>query len=246
VGHKLGPPDRPLVGGKWKVWDPGNGAMWRIYHRDPRTPHALHRRTFGPISRFDPHRATSSGDRQEDPESRAATYLGADIATAGAEVFWDDSPGPDIPARVCPRHWAAQLRTTAPIRLLDLVAENGFDEIGALPELATGASDAREVTQEWGVAIYEDLEAPGIWYPGAHQLGDCLVLFDTAPPLQFVFDGGLPRDRAIQSPGMWRRFKSAYTRGHRRRVEPISSDECHRCQELGLPVLPVRADLHRP
>ena len=246
MSHKLGPPNRPLTGGMYETWDPADAARWRIYHKDWQTPDALHRRTFGPFSRFDHHLRDPSGKRRQDPSGRSVTYLGEDLRTAGAEVFWDDSPG--LVARVCPRHWAAQVVPTQEIPLLTLFDE-GADEIGALPELATGPSTDRDLTQEWAKAIYEDLMAVGIYYPGAHQFGPCIALFDTAPPLDYVRDTRRRRDAPLQSRGLWAKFKREYTKKssstakgpiRTRRAEKISSADCPRCQALGLAFIPAQ------
>lgn len=126
-GHKLGEPVRPLpTDGNIVEWDPGDHAWWRVYHRDYRTPDPLHRRTFGPISRFDHHQA-APGAPAEDPDGRSALYLGIEHAVATAEVFWDQeddeyNPGAArLVARVCAHHHVAQVRPRATIRLLSIV-----------------------------------------------------------------------------------------------------------------------------
>jgi hypothetical protein len=229
VSHVLESPRRPLEAGRIVPWEPGDAARYRLYHCDPQTPDALHRRQFGPLHRFDHHLPQASGEPRECPEGRTVTYLGEDRKTAGAEVFWDSGPT----ARVCPRHRLAQLRPLATINLLDLT-EDGADAIEALPVLCTGDSTDSDLTQEWARAIYEDLGVDGICYPGAHQLGICTVLFERSAPLELVVDAGVPVDLPLQDDRVWQRFRADYTLGSRRRVIPISSDVCTRCNDLGL------------
>jgi hypothetical protein len=234
VGHELKSPDRPLEGGRIVDWEPGDAARYRLYHCDLQTPDALHRRRFGPLHRFDHHIPQTSGKPQECPLGRTVTYLGENRKTAGAEVFWDEGPS----AYVCPRHSLAQLRPLATIKLLDLKGD-GADAIGALPVLCTGDSSDYELTQEWARAIYEDLEVDGICYPGAHQLGVCTVLFEGSAPLELVIDEGVPVDLPLQDDGVWDRFREEYMSSSRRRVVPIASDRCPRCNHLGLASLPA-------
>jgi hypothetical protein len=162
------------------------------------------------------------------------------MATVASEVYWDPAEADPI-ASVCPRSWIAQLATTATVQLVDLVAEGGFDAVGAPPELSTGASNEYLVTQEWALAVYEDLGMPGIKYPGAHNLGPCIVLFETAPALAVVHDNGSALDLPIHDPSVWNKFRKACKgKNVRRVVQKISSTECPRCNELGLdPLDPI-------
>lgn len=234
VGHVLESPKRPLEGGNIVEWEPGDAARYRLYHCDPQTPDALHRRRYGPLHRFDHHIPQASGKPGECPSGRTVTYLGENRKTAGAEVFWDGGQS----ARVCPRHSLAQLRPLATIKLLDLT-EDGTDAIGALPVLCTGDSTDYNLTQEWARAIYEDLGVDGICYPGAHQLGICTVLFERSASLEVVVDDGVPVDLPLQEDGVWDRFRTEYMSSSRRRVVPIPSDGCPRCNDLGLASLPA-------
>jgi RES domain len=240
LGHRLEQPRRPLSDSLDTKWEPGDAAWWRIYHLDWQNPDALHRRSNGPWSRFDHHRRSPAGDPQYDPDGRAVTYLGQDMATVASEVFWDPAESDPI-ALICPRHWIAQVATAATVQLVDLVSEGGFDAIGAPPELSTGASDQYTITQEWARAVYEDLGMPGIKYPGAHSLGPCMVLFETAPPLTVVHDDGDALDLPVQDPRVWDRFRKACKGKNKRRVvQKISSTECPSCNRLGLaPMDPI-------
>lgn len=235
VGHVLGKPKRPLARGRTVEWEPGDAALYRLYHCDPHNPDARHRREYGPLARFDHHLPAADGSPRPCPERRSVTYLGENRKTVGAEVFWDAGPT----ARVCPRHRLSQLRPLATVRLLDLTGD-GADEIDALPALATGDSTDYGLTQEWARAIYEECGVDGIRYPGAHQLGVCTVLFERSAELEVVVDGGVEVDLPLQDPQVWDRFHTEYTLGRRRSAVAIDSDGCTRCNDLGLPKIKRR------
>lgn len=234
------PPSTPLTGGDYWTWDPDDRAYWRIYHKDWQTPTGLARREYGPHARFDHHRRDANDKPQYDPASRSLTYLGEDIATAGAEAFWDADPPTRI-AQICPRHHIAQLRPTEPLRLLDLRG-GGADLIGANTQLFMGPSsdDERRITQAWATKIYEDLKPAGVLYPGSHQQGLCIALFDLAqqPALTVVSAKGVPREMAVQAKGMWKRFRVEYSRNSNRTAEKIDSSDCGKCGELTLSFVP--------
>ena len=238
MGHKLGPPKRPLKGGIRRIWDPGDDPAWfRIYHHDYQNPTPLHRRTFGPISRFDHHQRDAAGNPREDPDQRSVIYLGRMRGSAAVEVFWDQPSNPGDPsglhiARVCPRHQIAQLRPTGKIELLSLL-DGDADDIGALPELSTGPTDTHRLAQDWAQAVYEDLNLCGIWYPGAHNLGECIVLWDNSPALEVVVDSGRDRDESLHTLGVWEPMVEEYSTRMRSMVQ-IAPDECPRCRGLGL------------
>jgi hypothetical protein len=239
AGHELGPPPRPLpADGKVVEWDPGDPAWWRVYHRDYRTPEPLHRRTFGPLSRFDHHQA-AGGAPAEDPDGRSVLYLGCDRAVACAEVFWDqrdDDPAANpLVARVCTHHRIAQIRPRAPIGLLSIVGAD-IDLIGALPALSTCPTSQHTITQAWARSIYDEYRyrgVSGIKYRGAHDFGECMVLWDCAPKLELVQAGGEDRDLAMQWRGVWERVLNEYSQG-RRSMTKVTPDRCPRCRELGL------------
>ncbi|MDX6453472.1 MAG: hypothetical protein QOH16_3521 [Gaiellaceae bacterium] len=237
MGHSLGSPNRPLSGAQFWTWDPGDEGWWRLYHQDYHTPKALSRRTFGPLLRFDHHEPDVSGRAQEDPNGRSVIYLGQNRLTCEAEALWDQPPAPGASpggpriASVCRRYRFAQLRPTAPITLVNLVGV-GCDAIGALPELATGSSDIYPISQEWAQAIYEDTGVQGVYYPGAHDLGMCMVLWDNAPPLEIVRDKGRPRDLSLHDPRLWDRVLVEYSINNRA-LKKIRAFECPKCRAAG-------------
>ncbi len=229
-------PKRPLdpTHAQYWTWDPRDQAWWRIYHQDTHTESALARRKYGPSGRFDHHRRDANGDPQNDPALRSITYLGDTMATAGAEVFWDAEPG-ELEAKVCPRHWIAEVRPTEPLKFLDL-RRGGADLIGATAELHQGPVTDREKTQRWAQAIYEDFgpkKLHGVIYPSSHTEGGCIALFDYAGlhTLEVVRSKGVPRERQLQL--QWRRFRAAYTHGGRRPLK-VDSGDCAQCAKLAL------------
>lgn len=234
MGHRQGPPPPRIDGGKIRSWDHGDAAWWRVYHLDYQNPTALHRRTFGPLARFDHHQLDAARKPREDPDRRSVIYLGDSRKTAAAEVFWDQERLPGDPdelhvARVCRWHRLVQLRPKAPIQLLSLLDGDG-DDIGVLPELSTGPTAIHPLAQEWARAIYRDLEeACGILYRGAHEYGDCIALWDRGGELEVVPD----RDVPLHADGVWERVLAEYESRTRTMVK-IESSDCSRCRELGL------------
>lgn len=236
VAH-LAAPRRPLRGGRAWTWRPGD-PWFRLYHRDDRTPDALAPRRYGPLLRFDPH--TPPPDAPADcPAGRTAIYLARALRTAGAEVFGDLRE-----AALCPSYRAALVRPSE-ATVVQNVRRAGSMAIGALPALST-ADLPRAETQAWARAIYEDRPAhravAGIRYTGAHDEGDALVLWDTAPPLALV------QDVPLRDPAVLRRFLVAMSHLEVA-VSLIDSAECRRClltkDRLSPSMVPAMAGLRR-
>jgi hypothetical protein len=221
----LGDPPDPMPEGLTCQWGPGGRAFWRVYHRDPFTPDATHRRSFGPLHRFDHHTADIKHPA-EDESGRTVSYVAERLTTATAEVF--DGPGV---ALVCPSYRGALVRLEATATFQDLRGE-GAMTIGALPGLATGAIN-REHSQRWARAIYARCRVAGIVYPGAHDFGLCAVLWERAGPLGVVADAGIPQDFSLRDPVLWARLQVGLPRLNiaLREVEPSS---CALCVSAGI------------
>ncbi|MCA1695163.1 MAG: RES domain-containing protein, partial [Actinobacteria bacterium] len=145
------PPARPLRGGGSWCWSDKGEAFFRIYHQDDQwCPNALSLRHFGPLHRFDHHRAPLA--RPERDSDRSVLYVASSLGTAGAEVFGDERE-----ARICTRYRAAAVVPRSPAVFQSLVGANAMS-IGAFPFLGSGYVD-RELSQAWASAIYEDLPA---------------------------------------------------------------------------------------
>jgi hypothetical protein len=220
----LGDPPAVLPAGNTWDWRPGDASFWRAYHRDDHTPYAAFRRTHGPIARFDHHVSDPPGP---DPDERSVIYLARNLETALAEAFRNREIG-----AVCPRWRIAQLKTDASVKAQD-IAGGGAMKIGALPELSTGAV-SRAKSQRWARAIHATGRVRGILYAGAHDLGEALVLWETAPALILVTDDGVDQDFAIIRPGIWGRCRRDLHDAVGMHLRKVASSECEKCLELGL------------
>jgi hypothetical protein len=222
--------DLPVVpatlpeGLRW-TWQPYHAAWFRVYHRDSYTPSALHRRAFGPLSRFD-HHSPPVDVPAICPLGRTATYLAETLRAAASEVF----DGID-PFRVCPNWRLARLRPTAPLEVQDVIGAGGMN-LGAGPWL--GSSPPRLVkrayTQEWARKIYDDSGLQGIRYTGSHEEGPCLVVWDRAPALELVTNAGVSYDTPIHETETWSKVVAAYAETSRSLIQ-IDEGECRLCEE---------------
>jgi hypothetical protein len=254
-GHELEyPPDLLPEGGVIVAWAPGSAAWWRVLHQSYQDPDPLLPRTYGPISRFDPHQVFDDGPCQ-DPDERGTIYLAEERVTACREVFYDsseedeDAADGSLVARVCWRHRAAHVAPCSTFRLLSILG-NHADAIGALPELATGPTREHAKSQAWARKIYEQYgcarrEQPkegledvhGMMYSGAHDEGKCIVLWSDKetgrPDLELVEIDGEKQNPRMHDEGIWERVEGEYATLRRSMVR-IFPDACPRCRELGL------------
>jgi hypothetical protein len=144
------------------------------------------------VNRFD-HQVRDRHQRAKvQPDGRGVIYLAETLGTALAEAF----QGQDVEVGVCPNMRAVPMAPADVTELLDLTSD-GVMKIGALAGLASGHY-SRRLTQRWGRAIYEDLEAfAGIRYRGAHQNGICVVGWERTGPLAFEDDEDLELDERL-------------------------------------------------
>lgn len=225
-----GGPDLPEIpailpkGHRWD-WHPYNSAWIRIYHRDFFTPSATHRRTYGPLHRFDhhlpPHDAPAIC-----PQGRSATYLAKTLRAAASEVFSSLDP-----FRVCPNWHMAWLRAKAPLKVQDITGAGGM-ALGAGPWLGSSPPEFvdRSYTQEWARKIYSDTDLHGIRYTGSHEEGPCIAIWDRAPELELVLNAGDPYDTRIQEPEVWSDVVSVYAETSRSLIQ-IGETDCQFCEE---------------
>lgn len=225
----LSSPTRPLpAGGETWTWTPAQGALtWcRVYHLGTYTRSGHDPRAFGPLSRFDPHRRTASGERQVDPDGRSVLYVGLDLATSLCEVF-----GEVLEAQICSRWRVAVLQPLTPLQLFDLCAPGAAMSIGALPALADGDVD-RALTQEWARAIYEDQPASGavtgIRYRSAYNGDLALALWDSAGKVATA-TSARGADFALNDPLMLGRVRVACST-RRIAVEVVDPARCTQCR----------------
>jgi len=148
------------------------------------------------------------------------------LRTAGAEKFGDLGE-----AILCPSFRVAWISPTLPAALQDIRGA-GAMAIGALPLLGSG-SVMRAESQVWARAIYEDRPAgsdvAGIRYTAAHDGGDNLCAWDTAPPISITRSpGGRIRDRALLDPEIYSRFLIAMDE-LRIAVSRVTAADCAHC-----------------
>lgn len=207
------------AGRRW-IWRQRHAAWARIYHRDHFTPSPLHRRSFGPLHRFDHHTPPIEA-AAVCPEGRTITYVADGLRAAAAEVF-----GELDPFGVCPRWRLAWLRPTATICVQDLKGPGGM-ALNVAPWLGSGPVP-RHYTQEWARKIYDSsLDLQGIRYTGSHEEGACLALWERAGDLEIVSEEG---DRSIVDPLVWSELVTEYAETEHSLVQ-IEESECELCRD---------------
>lgn len=155
---------------------PANQRLLRIF--DPASryePSALTFRSFGPKERFDHHRPNPDLSPREDHDRKVWYGSYDDLACALVEVFGDDRIVVLAPWRL------ARPVTGRALRLLDLRREGAMGA-GTVAEVAK-SGDARS-TWEWARYCYEQCdfyeEVDGLTWLGAHNDGECVLLFERA------------------------------------------------------------------
>jgi hypothetical protein len=214
---------RILRDGETWGWKPRDEAWVRIYHRDFLTPSALHRRTFGPLSRFDHHTPMIEAPTAC-PAGRAVIYLAREIGTAAAEVFGELEVSP-----VCPNWRLAWIRPTASLEVQDMVGTASM-ALGVRHSYGTmlGRTD---LTQKLARRIYDQHEELcGIRYAGASENGECLALWERAPALEVVRDGEQACESSLTDPETWEEVSQEYAPTGLS-LEPASPARCSRCQK---------------
>jgi hypothetical protein len=199
-----------------------------VYHYGSHNRQGHSARTWGPLYRFDPHRRDSAGNAQADPDGRSVVYVAGDLATGLCEVFGESGV-----AQVCPRYRVAIVEPTTPTVLFDLCTPGAAMAIGALPALADG-NEARELTQQWAQAIYEDQPAhrrvDGIKYRSAYNGGVSLALWDSDERVRTLIRRGNAADYALDSSALLPRVTVDLDL-RRIRLERVDSVNCTSCQK---------------
>lgn len=151
-----------------------DGSWCRVYHRGRYALTGHSSRSWGPVSRFDPHQPDPAGRPRVDPDGRTVLYVGDSLATSAAEVF-----GLDREARLCPQWRVARIAPKRPAELVDLISPGAAMALGALPQLAIG-DIPRRLTQHWARAVYEDrptgIQPDGMYYLSAYNGGRAMAL----------------------------------------------------------------------
>ncbi len=214
-------PSSPLPAGKTWTWTPRDEAWVRIYHKDFLVPDAVHMRAFGPTRRFDHH---TPGNPRPCPNGREIIYLAATVRSAVAEVFG----GMPI-YEVCPNWHLAWVRPTASLTVQDLVGPGGM-AIGRRPWLGSGPVRPDE-SQAFAREVYEQRpDLAGIRYRSSSEEGICLALWERAPRLEIVQDGGSLCDSALVEPSTWQKVCDEY-KPTGQALAAIPESECFDCEK---------------
>jgi RES domain-containing protein len=196
-----------------------------VYHLSRHTPDGITFRRYGPLYRFDHHRAADP--TQDDPEGRRILYVREDLATSACEVF-----GQAGVAAVCPNYRVAIAAPTSKLELFDLARKGAAMAIGALPSLADG-NEKRPLTQEWARAVYEDKPAGpkivGIHYRSAYNGGISLALWDCDRDIEVLRDAhGVLQDFPLNDPRVFGRFQTEMT-ARFIKVTTVPQSACNVC-----------------
>jgi hypothetical protein len=194
-------PPLPL-GATW-TWSPKGESWVRIFHRDFITPTATLCREYGPLRRFDHHFPSDDGGPSYNAE-RSIIYLAKTIRTAAAETFADFSSHP-----VCPRWRLAHIQPTASIEVQD-ISGPGAMALGTRPWMGSGPILPKD-SQAWARRLYDERRnLGGIRYTSSKEGGACLAIWDRAPELEVVKDGGVRCEAALVDPETWEALTSVY------------------------------------
>lgn len=214
----------PLSSGTTWTWSPNDESWVRIFHRDFITPTATYRREYGPLRRFDHHFPGEDGSPSDNAE-RSIIYLAKTVQTAAAEAFADVSPHP-----VCPRWHLAHIQPTASIEVQD-ISGLGAMALGTRPWMGSGPIPPED-SQIWARGLYDERRnLGGIRYTGSNEGGPCLAIWDRAPELEVVKDGGVRCETALVDPEAWEALNSVYKEAgqslEKIEVDPTVCVYCH-------------------
>ena len=173
VAIRLPPPSRN-VSPQLKTLEP-NTKLIRIFDPSKYNAQARLFRSFGPLSRFDHHRAEiPSGQPQLDPE-RSIIYAAFTLSSCVVEIFGD---GDLIEVK---QQQVACIYTASALNLLDLRGNKAM-KAGTLTAIAKTAN--RNLSQTWSRYFYErsDLYSAidGLIYSNAHNDEDAIALYERA------------------------------------------------------------------
>jgi hypothetical protein len=152
---------------------PIDTRLVRIFDPSAHSQTALTFRTFGPLRRFDHHRAVR-GLAVEDPE-RGIYYAAFNLEGCIVEIFGDSKV-----VEYGEKHVASPT-VTRELQILDLRGR-GAMRAGSVAALSQNAD--YELSQSWSRYFYEHPDVytsiDGILYANAHNGGDALALYERA------------------------------------------------------------------
>jgi RES domain len=175
AGNKLlaGPPtDYPDVDPTFDRIAPGS-VIYRLYSPEPYKTRPATFRRYGPIARFDHHRAGAGGARRRD-RNRGIVYASRHFVCSMGEKFGDPGEVKLAGNRV------ARLAVDEELCLVDL-CETAATGVGTTQ--AIGADGRRKVTQAWGRWLYDHpqlADADGLRYTSFHTGLPAIALWERA------------------------------------------------------------------
>ena len=194
----------------------------------------MSRRRWGPVARFDPH-ACPPDSPAECPKGRSVLYLGDTFPTAVLEAFQDFK---ESGVGICPQWQGGWFVPGKPGVLTDLRRPQ-VRQIDQCPQDIGDGAYAREITQDWARAFYEDLQSEigmGVLYPSrqARPLrGINRGIWDAFPGLKRFRSNSNEQEFPLQHPDIWPTVQSIIARSDVRWAWRILSDDCFRCHAAG-------------
>lgn len=171
---------------------PTGEEFFRIYDPEPYAATATSFRHFGPVLRFDHHRADILAPA-DDPD-RAITYIGESFVCCLGEVFGDEAVVEPGTSRI------SRVTVVKSLKLLDV---RGTAATGIGTTQAIGSEGVRSTTHEWARWIYEHRQlkgVDGVIYTAFHSGHDSVALFERAEG-KIDTPAGTP-DFALSDPGV--------------------------------------------
>lgn len=135
---------------------PSGPSLWRIWHPSRYASSADQPRTYGPLSRFDPHPPGSPGEHPD----HVAWYGAAGFDVSALEVF---NRGGTV-AEVCPRWRGSLVAVHASTMLFPLDDASACAQVGATTRLGADDVATYRVTQRWGRFFHASPGVDGVRY----------------------------------------------------------------------------------
>lgn len=167
------PPPPPVAPDPLFLVVPKGATILRLYDPLMYGAHALFFRTYGPVSRFDHHRAPYP-TKSEDPD-RGIIYGASELSSCLVEIFGDSKV-------VETGTWeVAALTATRPLKLLDL---RGPGAMRAGTVSAISKESSRCFSQEWSRFFYDTTFAytvvDGLVFYNAHNDEEVFAFYERA------------------------------------------------------------------
>lgn len=194
----------------------GPEFLWRVWHPSRHVSSGDQFRTYGPLTRFDPHPPGPPAEHAD----HVVWYGAQGFDVSALEVF---NRGPTV-AEICPE-WRGSLVDVQPIRLFPLHDPTACSTVGATTDLGSQDLADYATTQAWGRFFDADptLDALGYLACRAGHLGGVATALFRDDALDGVHAQHLLWDDAL-----WPNVMAALDGADVAAVK-IASDACGRC-----------------